>query len=311
MKKIMVVGSLNSDITVYARRFPTPGETIVGDSTCFGYGGKGGNQVIAAHRSGGLVKLVSRVGNDMLGSDLLSFYQREGLSTEYISVSDTATTGCGLITVSAETGNNAIIVIKGANEELSAENVRAAERDFADCDLFLTQLETSMESILEGKRLAQKYGKPIVFNPAPYVTLPPDMLQGIDFITPNETETEFYTGIPVNNTDDASRAADKLMEMGVRNVIITLGKRGVYFKGELGEWMVPTTDLKAVDPTGAGDSFNGAFCVAYAEGMDIETALKFANCVSSISVTRPGASSSIPTRAESEALLKSYYGITL
>jgi len=164
---------------------------------------------------------------------------------------------------------------------------------------------------LEGKRLAQKYGKPIVFNPAPYIPIPPELLQGIDFITPNETETEYYTGIPVNDIPDASRAADKLMEMGVRNVIITLGKRGVYFKGELGEWLVPTTDLKAVDTTGAGDSFNGAFCVAYAEGMDIETALKFANCVSSISVTRPGAATSIPTRAESEALLKSYYGITL
>jgi len=311
MKKIVVVGSLNSDITVYASHFPAPGETMIGDKTCFGYGGKGSNQAIAAHRCGGDVRLISRVGSDMLGKDLLDYYKKEGISTEYIGISETAATGCAIIEVSAETGNNTIIVAKGANEELSAADVRAAEKEFEDCDIFLTQLETSMESILEGKRLAQKYGKPIVFNPAPYAELPAEMFEGIDFITPNETECEYYTGIPVNSPEDASRAADKLMEMGVKNVIITLGKRGAYFKGELGEWLVPTTDLKPIDTTGAGDSFNGAFCVAYAEGMDIETAIKFANSVSSISVTRQGAATSIPTRKESEELLKSYYGIEI
>ena len=311
MKKIVVVGSLNSDITVYASHFPAPGETMIGDNTCFGYGGKGSNQAIAAHRCGGDVRLISRVGSDMLGKDLLDYYKKEGISTEYIGISETAATGCAIIEVSAETGNNTIIVAKGANEELSAADVRAAEKEFEDCDIFLTQLETSMESILEGKRLAQKYGKPIVFNPAPYAELPAEMFEGIDFITPNETECEYYTGIPVNSPEDASRAADKLMEMGVKNVIITLGKRGAYFKGELGEWLVPTTNLKPIDTTGAGDSFNGAFCVAYAEGMDIETAIKFANSVSSISVTRQGAATSIPTRKESEELLKSYYGIEI
>ena len=311
MKKIMIVGSLNSDITVYAPRFPVPGETMIGGRVGFGYGGKGSNQAIAAHRSGGLVKFVSRVGNDALGSDLLEFYRSEGISTEYIGVSDTAATGCAIIEVSAESGNNHIVVAQGANAELSAADMAAAEADFADCDIFLTQLETGVDSINEGKRLALKYGKPIVFNPAPYSALPEGFFEGIDFVTPNETEAEYYTGEAVNDIEGARRAAKKFAELGVRNTIITLGKRGVFFSGEKGEWLVPTTDLKAVDTTGAGDSFNGAFCVGYAEGMDIETALKFANCVSSISVTRKGAATSIPHRGEALELLSSYYHIDL
>ncbi len=311
MKKIMIVGSLNSDITVYAPRFPVPGETIIGGRVGFGYGGKGSNQAIAAHRSGGLVKFVSRVGGDALGGDLLAFYRSEGISTEYISVSETTATGCAIIEVSAETGNNHIVVAQGANAELSAEEIAAAEKDFADCDVFLTQLETSLDSIAEGRRLALKYGKPIVFNPAPYAALPDGFFEGIDFVTPNETEAEYYTGETVNDIDGARRAARAFMKMGVRNVIITLGKRGAFFSGEHGELLVPTTDLKAVDTTGAGDSFNGAFCVGYAEGMDVETALKFANCVSSISVTRRGAATSIPHREEALALLSGYYNVTL
>jgi len=311
MKKITVVGSLNSDITVYIPRFPALGESLVGDRVGFGCGGKGGNQAIAAHRQGGEVVFISRVGDDALGRGALDFYRAEGISVEHIGVSRTAATGCGVIEVSAETGDNKIIVIKGANDELSAADVRAAEADFADCDLFLTQLETGMDSVLEGKRLAQRYGKPIVFNPAPCGPLPEGFLEGIDFVTPNETETEYYTGVAVTDEASACAASKKLLEMGARGVIITMGKRGAYLMDGDGGRLIPTTDLRAVDPTGAGDTFNGAFSVALAEGLDVETAIKFANCASSISVTRPGAAVSIPTRAETEALLASWYGVSL
>ncbi len=311
MKRIMIVGSLNSDITVYAPRFPVPGETITGGRVGFGCGGKGGNQAIAAHRSGGLVTFVSRVGNDALGGGLLEFYRSEGISTAHIGVSETASTGCAMIEVSAETGNNHIIVAQGANAELSARDVAAAEPEFAACDIFLTQLETSLDSVAEGKRLAKKYGKPVVLNPAPYAPLPDGFFKDVDFVTPNETEAEYYTGEAVEDVDGARRAARRFMELGVRNVIITLGKRGVFYSGAQGELLVPTTDLRAIDTTGAGDAFNGAFCVGCAEGMEIATALKFANCVSSISVTRPGAATSVPRREEALALLSDYYHITL
>ncbi len=307
MSKIIVVGSLNVDITAYAERFARDGETVKGNNIKFGPGGKGGNQASAAARAGGDVCMIARMGKDFLSSVLSEHYKNEGISDKYISVSDSAPTGSAVIEVSAENGQNKIVVIAGANAELSAENVREAEQEFEDADIFLTQLETGFEPIREGIRLAKKYSTPVILNPAPLQKIPNDILAEIDYFTPNETEAEFYSGIRIESDEDTEKAAQEIMKLGVKNVIITLGKRGVYFSNGEEKFFVGTKLLQAVDTTGAGDAFNGGLAVALGENMDIETALKFANCAGSISVTRYGAATSGASRDEIKAMMKDFY----
>ena len=311
MAKIIVVGSLNVDITAYASRFARDGETISGDDIKFGPGGKGGNQASAAARAGGDVCMISRIGKDPLSGVITDHYIKEGISGKYISVSDSAPTGSALIEVSAENGQNKIVVIAGANAELSAENVREAEKELENCDVFLTQLETGLEPIYEGIKLAKKYQKTVILNPAPLRELPNDILNSVDYFTPNETEAEFYSGIRIENEDDAKRAADEIMKLGVKNVIITLGKRGVYFANAKESFSIATKLLKALDTTGAGDAVNGGLAVALGEGMDIKNALKFANCAGSISVTRYGAATSGAHRSEIREMMKDFYGVEI
>ncbi len=309
--KIIVVGSVNVDITAYASRFARDGETIFGNEIKFGPGGKGSNQATAAARAGGDVCMVARIGNDVLSGVVNDHYNKEGMSKKYITVSNTTATGSAIIEVSGESGQNKIVVIPGANNELSAEDVAAAEKEFESCDIFLTQLETNFEPIYEGIRLAKKYNKTIILNPAPFKEIPADIMKDIDYFTPNETEAEFYSGVKIENDEDTEKAAQAIMKLGVKNVIITLGKRGVYFSNGKERFFVGTKLLKAVDTTGAGDAFNGGLAVALGEKMDIETALKFANCAGSISVTRYGAATSGAYRYEINDMMKDFYGIDL
>ena len=310
MSKIMVVGSLIVDIAAYTPHFPVKGETALGKRLKFGPGGKGNNQATAASRAGGDVCMVSKTGKDFLQSIMNEHYKNEGMTTKYIYVDENAGTGSAIIEID-DNGDNRIVVIKDANEKLTAAEVDNSEEEFKNADVLIMQLETSMESILEGKKLAIKHGVPIILNPAPFQEIPEGLFKDIDYLTPNETEAEFFTGISVETEVDAAKAAEKLHEMGVKNVIITLGKRGVFFSGNGKQILVPTTDLKPVDTTGAGDAFNGGFAVAVAEKMDTETALKFANCVASISVTRNGSAPSMPNRQEVEELLERFYKIKL
>ena len=311
MSKILVVGSLIVDVSAHTPHFPVVGETALGTSLKFGPGGKGNNQATAAARAGGEVYMISKTGKDFLQKIMTDHYKNENMSMKYIYEDENVGTGSALIEVD-DNGDNRIVVIKDANDKLTAAEVDNAEEDFKDCDVLIMQLETSEESILEGKKLAQKYGVPIILNPAPFQKTPEGLFDGIDYLTPNETEAEFFTGIPVVDENDAEKAAAKLHDMGVKNVIITLGKKGVYYSGEDGyKVLVPTTDLKSVDSTGAGDAFNGGFAVAVAEKMPVDTALKFANCVASMSVTRPGSGPSMPKREEVLELLERFYKIKL
>ena len=184
-----------------------------------------------------------------------------------------------------------------------------AEADFVDCDVVLTQLETGDEPIYAAAKLAKKYNKPFILNPAPYRPLSDDLLAMVDYITPNETEAGYLTGIEINSIEDAKAAAKKLLALGVKNVIITLGVNGEYYTDGYREIHVPGIKVNAVETTGAGDAFNGGFATALGEGMDIEKALKFANCTAAISVTRLGAAESMPARDEIDAFMKEKYGI--
>lgn len=305
--KIVVVGSFIADLTSFTPKFPRDGETVIGSMLKIGPGGKGSNAATAANRAGGEVVMITKIGRDALSDICYNHYKKEGMTDKYVYVSNEKETGAAIIEVNENTGENRIIVMIGANLDLSPDEVRAAESEFASCKTVLMQLETNLNAVKEAVDLAQKYGKTVVFNPAPAQSVPDGLFYGIDYFTPNETEAEFFSGISVKSPEDAFIAGRKLLKLGVKNVIITLGKYGAALINSENEIIIPTTDLLPVDTTGAGDAFNGGLTVALSEDMDIITAIKFANCVASISVTRKGSSPSMPTREETDALFIKYY----
>lgn len=311
MAKIIGPGSLIVDVTGFAPHLPVAGETTKGSTLRFGPGGKGSNQLTAAHRAGSEVKIISARADDVLGAILKNHYENEKMSEEYITVDNNLETGSALIEIDESNAQNRIIVIFGANEKVGSENVLKAEKDFADCDAVLTQFETTVEAVLTAKELAKKYNKPFILNPAPFINVPKEIFDGVDYVTPNESEAEQFTGIKVDTIEDCKLASKKFFEMGVKNVIITLGVRGVYYTDGVKEIVIPAIKVKAVETTGAGDAFNGGLTTAIAEGLDIETALKFATCTSAISVTRLGSSPSMPYRHEILALLEKEFGVKL
>ena len=310
MAKIIGPGSLNVDVTGYAPHLPVNGETTLGTALRFSPGGKGNNQITAAGRAGSDALIIGARGDDFLGKILQSHYEAEGLSQQFIAICPGHETGAAIIEIDQSTAQNRIIVIQGANLCVDAECVRAAESAFAGCDAVLTQFETTLDAVFESKRLAQKYGKPFVLNPAPFVPAPKDLYDGIDFITPNETEAEYLTGIPVNTDADCRAAAKVLLGMGVKNVIITMGARGCYFCNANTELFVESIPVKAVETTGAGDAFNGALATAVAEGAENLDALRFATCTAALSVTKKGSAESMPRREEILALFEKTYGQT-
>lgn len=307
MAKIIGPGSCNVDLTGYADHLPIGGETAVGDLIRTSPGGKGSNQMVASHMSGGEALLIARIGDDALSKCLHDFYDRKGFSKKYIKVCKGENTGTAIIEIDKTDAQNRILIIRGANLTLSESDVLAAESDFADADVVLTQLETGDEPIYAAAKLAKKHGKPFILNPAPYRPLDGELLSMVDYITPNETEAGYLTGIEINSVDDAKLAAKKLLSLGVQNVIITLGVKGAYFTDGKREIHIPGIKVKAVETTGAGDAFNGGFATAIGEGMDVETALKFANCTAALSVTRLGAAESMPSREEIDDFMKKHY----
>ena len=304
MSKIVGAGSLIVDITAYAKHFPVEGESALGSSVKVGPGGKGSNQMTAAFKAGADVRIIGKVGDDFLSEH----YKSTGMSTEYIDIVKGGETAAALIEVNEESAQNRIIVVKAVNELVTREDVLKAELDFADCDAVLTQLETSMESILCCKELAQKYKKPFILNTAPFQEIPNELIFGTDYVTPNETEAEFFTGVHIETQEDTEKAAEKFIEMGAKNVVITLGSKGAIYSNGREKIMVPSIKVKAVDTTGAGDAFNGGFAAAIASGADIKSALRFANCTAALSVTKKGTSPAMPYKDEICALYEKEYG---
>lgn len=311
MAKIIGPGSLIVDVTGFAPHLPVAGETTKGSTLRFGPGGKGSNQMTAAHRAGSDVRIISCRGDDVLGQILKKHYATEGMSEQYVKIDPDAETASALIEIDESDAQNRIIVILAANEQVGKENVYAAEADFADADAVLTQFETTTEAVFAAKELAHKYGKPFILNPAPYLPVDSTLFDGVDFVTPNETEAEQFTGIKVDTIEDCRAAAQKFFEMGVKNVIITLGVRGAFYTNGDEEIIVPSIKVKAVETTGAGDAFNGGLATAIAEGLPMQTALQFATCTAAISVTRLGSSPSMPYRHEILALMEKEFGTTL
>ena len=300
-KKIVVIGSSNTDMVVRTKRIPRPGETIIGGTFMMNPGGKGANQAVAASLLGGNVTFVARTGNDIFGDKSMSNYREAGINTGSVFRDENLPSGVALICVD-DNAENSIVVSPGANGGLSVQDVEAVKKEIESANYLLMQLEIPMETVEYAARLASKAGVKVILNPAPAARLSEELLKNIYLITPNETEAELLTGITINHPEDAKYAADKLIDMGVENVIITLGASGALIRDVNGFARQEARKVDAIDTTAAGDVFNGALCVALTEDMDIREAVRFATVAASVSVTRMGAQSSIPAREEVDAL---------
>jgi ribokinase len=297
MSGIIVIGSSNTDMVIKSKKLPVPGETILGGTFIMNPGGKGANQAVAAARLGGNVTFVTKTGNDMFGEEAVDLFEKEKIDTAYILRDMINPSGIALINVD-ENGENCIVVAPGSNGTLSAADIRGEIFETDKADLFLMQLEIPVDTVEFVAKKAAGKGNRVILNPAPACQLSDDLLGCLFLITPNETEAELLTGIKVHDFSSAEMAAAKLLEKGVKNVIITMGSSGAYLCAGGISQMIPVVPVKAVDTTAAGDIFNGALAVAISEGKEMTEAVVFANKAASVSVTRMGAQASAPYRKE-------------
>lgn len=297
MPRIIVIGSSNTDMVIKTRKLPLPGETILGGTFLMNPGGKGANQAVAAARLGGNVTFVTKIGEDVFGTEALNGFNAAKIDTRFIIRDPKNPSGVALINVD-ENGENSIVVAPGANGVLMPADINKEVFAAAKSDLFLMQLEIPIETVKYVAEKACHNGNRVILNPAPACWLSDNLYKCLFLVTPNETEAGLLTGIEVFDSGSAKAAAEYLKEKGVQHVVITLGSSGAYILSGSISMMIPGIPVKAVDTTAAGDIFNGALAVALAEGKDMLTAVNFANQAASISVTRMGAQASAPFRAE-------------
>jgi len=301
---VTVMGSYVTDLAFRTDKLPAWGETYMGSSFLMGPGGKGSNQAVAAARAGAQVSFISKLGRDLFGDLARKTYLDEGIDTTHLLETDSPT-GAASIVISADSGDNSIVVVPGACFELSPEEVAQARDLIARSAIFVTQLELALPTVEFGLELAHSLGVPTILNPAPGCPLPPSLLRHCDYLTPNETEAEIITGVCVASLADAERAADALLGRGARNAVITLGAQGALVRNANVREHVPAFSAgDVVDTTGAGDAFNGGFAVALAEGRGLVDAARFGCAAAAISVTHPGTAPSMPRRFEVDALLQ-------
>jgi len=286
---VWVVGSMNQDITVLTRKMPAQGETVLGSTVEYHSGGKGGNQAVAAACTGAETHMVGAVGDDASGIFLLEKLCQRGVRTEGVSVVQGETSGCAFITVDAS-GENSIIVIPGTNQMVSCEMAEMCCQEFQTGDILLLQGEIPRDTVIYMLELAHRLGVITILNPAPAFPIHYSVYPYIDYLTPNEKEAFLLSGI----SGTSEKQADYFLKKGTRNVIITLGSRGVYFSGEQGRDVIPAYRSKAVDTTGAGDCLNGFFGGCLSQGMPVEKALRCAVIAAGISVTHKGTQDAVP-----------------
>jgi len=289
-------------MVVKAERLPAPGETILGGTFLMDAGGKGANQAVAAARLGGNVSFIANLGNDLFGQQAHAQFKKENIHTDFITFDDEHPSGVALINVDAS-GENCIAVAPGANGNLKPELLRTFFSSLTAPAILLIQLEipiTTVEFIIEQCSIKSI---PVVVNPAPANKLSDASLKNISIITPNESEAELLTGISIKDDSAAKQAAGVLHGKGIKQVVLTLGKRGAYWSAPHGDGFVTAPSVKPVDTTAAGDCFSGALAVALSEKKSLVDAVRFACAAASISVTRMGAQASMPLRKEVNELL--------
>ncbi|TCP96290.1 ribokinase [Cricetibacter osteomyelitidis] len=301
-KKLTVLGSINADHVISVPYFAKPGETLTGSNYHIAYGGKGANQAVAAARLGGNVSFIACIGDDDIGRAMKKAFEQDGIHTDSVIQIADEMSGIAMIQVAAN-GENSIIISAGANAHLNEPLVEQYCDLISQSDCLLMQLETPLDAVIKAAKIAKSAKTKVILNPAPAHALPDELLSQLDMITPNETEAKILTGVDVTDQKSAVKAAEIFHQKGIETVLITLGAKGVFYsqngKGEL----IDGFRVKAKDTTAAGDTFNGALAVALLEGQPINEAIRFAQAAAAISVTREGAQSSIPTKAETLAFL--------
>lgn len=296
--KIVVVGSLNMDLVVRMPQIPRPGETLLGGVFKTFPGGKGANQAVAAARLGAHVTMIGCVGSDAFGQEMRDTLTAEGIDTTHVLVHPESATGVALIQVDAK-GQNSIAVASGANFQLTSADVENAMQAIENFDVLVMPLETPLETIYTAAKIASERGAKVLLNPAPAQMLKPDLLELADVLLPNEYEAALMTGSPsLQSAADVRNAAEKLLSLGVKNLMVTMGSQGaMLFDGQM-ESNISVCPVQAVDTTAAGDCFVGALAVGLCEGKSLLSAAEFASAASAISVTRDGAQPSLPRREE-------------
>ena len=297
LKKIVVLGSTNTDMVISGKKIPAPGETVSGGKFMMNPGGKGANQVVAVARLSakkGACAFIAKVGDDLFGRDTAARLKMDGVDAKLV-VDRREPSGTALILVDAK-GQNVISVALGANGTLSPKDIARYRADIEGASALLMQLETPVETVLTAAKWAHAKGVIVILNPAPAARLPRELYALLDWITPNESEAELLTGVKVTDAASAAKAAEVLRKRGVGHVAITMGAKGVYC-GDC-DRLYPARRVKAVDCVAAGDTFNGAFAVALVEGRSCKDAIAFAQQAAAVAVTRVGAQSSVPYRRE-------------
>ncbi len=300
MGRIAILGVFVADTSFRADRMPRMGETILGRSFALGPGGKGSNQAVSAGKLGADVSIITRLGRDDFAQMALQTWKSANVKSDVVLDPD-AHTGAAFIFIDDQTGDNAIIISPGTAAQISLKEIEINADLITGSDVFMTQLEQPIDVAQAGLKLAKEHGKITILNPAPAARLKPDIFTLCDYITPNETEAEALTGIIVKTKEDAKRAAEAFVDLGVVTPIITMGERGAYLHGF---GMVPAFNAgRVAETTGAGDAFNGGLATALSEGKSPVDAVRFGCATASLSVTRAGTATAMPLREEVEKLL--------
>lgn len=296
MGKILVIGSSNTDLITKVKTFPKAGETIEGLSFLQAMGGKGANQAVAAHRLGGDVAFITSLGKDANGKNCLSYYKNEGLDVSSSLIVDNVASGTAVILVDNH-GENCIVITPGANQMLSPGYIEEVKQEIIKADIIVLQMEIPYETVKKVCEIAHLHSKTILLNVAPARTLDSGLVKLVDILVVNETEAETISGKSIEKYGQEA-VVDSLLAMGVKTVVLTLGKQGCFFKNSHEQYDVPAFVVEALDSTAAGDTFCGALAAERSRGRCWKEALKFASAASAICVTRMGAQPSIPAERE-------------
>lgn len=293
MKNICVIGSLNMDLVVNVDTMPKPGQTIIGSNFKEVPGGKGANQAVAMARLNGNVSMIGKVGEDAFGQTLINSLKNDRVDTTYIETTKGAT-GVALITVD-KNAQNSIVVSPGANFEVKEEDIDNNIKAIENSDIVVLQLETPLNTIKYALKKAKELNKYTLLNPAPALKLDDEIIKNVDLLTPNETELEIISGVSIETEEDIQKAAQVMIEKGVKELIVTLGSKGSLYINKEKSIFKKAYKVEAVDTTAAGDSYTGALAVALSNDKSIEEAMDFASKVGALSVLKEGAQSSLPT----------------
>ena len=294
--RVAVVGSTNVDLVTFTDQFPRPGETIFGSEFHLLFGGKGANQAVAASLCGADVQMVGRVGNDLFGSAAIENLQSLGVDTQHVRIVEGVSSGVAPIFVDSS-GENRIIVVKGANDSLRPEDIDEAAPVLEQADFIVLQFEIPLETVHHTIRFARSHGIRCILNPAPGQPIDLEEVASVDFLIPNETEAATITNIPVHSVDEAKTCAGFLLDQGISDVMITLGAAGVLAAGPAGMELIPSFKVDVKDTTGAGDAFVGSLATFLGEGMPVGNATRKACLYAALSTTRVGTQTSFVERS--------------